>query len=93
MSDERVREDFEEPEEWGEEMKMKVMFFGQPSQSRKFHIFDDDKRSLCGKWSMPFHKFDDDDIVKGNEKFNDKRDCWRCFNKMIKKAETPTKKK
>ena len=60
---------------------MEAMFFGQPNQKGKFHIFDSDKRSLCGRWSMPFLKPDDDDLVKGTEKPN-KDDCHNCFEKL-----------
>ena len=66
----------------------KDLFFGQPNQRGKFHIFDNDKRSLCGRWSMPFYTFEQEDIAKGNEKFNDKNDCWRCFNTMIKSIDS-----
>lgn len=62
----------------------KKIFFAQPNQRGKFHIFDSDKRSLCGRWSMPFFNPQDDDLVEGNEEPNQK-DCPKCFKKLKEK--------
>ena len=60
---------------------MNELYFGDPNEKGKFHIFNNDKRSLCGKWSMPFTKFNDEDKVKGIENCGTD-DCKKCFEKM-----------
>ncbi len=59
----------------------KRLYFGDPNNKRTFHIFDEEKKSLCGGWSMPFTQFDDEDLVKGTENCR-KDDCKRCFEKL-----------
>lgn len=61
----------------------KKLFFGDPNLKGKFHIFDEEKRSLCGRWGMPFSKFDEEDLVKGTETCG-RDDCKSCFNKLEK---------
>ncbi len=63
------------------------LYFGDPNKKGKFHIFEDkSRRSLCGKWSMPFTTFDDDDLVIGTENCG-KSDCKKCFEKMKGEAD------
>lgn len=59
----------------------KKLCFGDPNQKGKFHIFDEEKRSLCGRWAMPFTAFDEEDVVKGTEKCGES-DCKNCFKKL-----------
>ncbi len=74
---------------------MEELYFGDPNKKGKFHIFNKEKRSLCGKWSMPFTKFDKEDIVKGTETCGSS-DCKMCFKKLNdaeKETSTPTQTK
>jgi len=61
----------------------KKLYFGDPNQKGKFHIFGEDKRSLCGRWTMPFAQFDEEDLVRGTETCGSS-DCKRCFEKLAK---------
>ena len=60
----------------------KKLYFGDPNENGKFHIFEDNK-SLCGKWAMLFKLFDDEDLVKGTETRGE-NDCNPCFIKLEK---------
>jgi hypothetical protein len=57
------------------------LYFGQPNDTGKFHIFNEKKISLCNKWEMPFTTFDEKDLVKGTEVCG-KSDCKICFRKL-----------
>lgn len=59
------------------------MFFAKPRDSKLFHIFRLDKRSLCGRVMMPFFNPDEDDYITGDEDCI-KGDCKKCFDKMKK---------
>lgn len=59
------------------------MFFARPNSGRVFHIFNLDKRSLCGRFAMPFFRPDEDDFITGDEDCIS-RDCKKCFEKMKK---------
>ncbi len=62
-------------------MDNKKLYFGDPNNNGKFHIFNEEKRSLCGRWSMPFSTFDEKDLVKGTENCGE-TDCKNCFKKL-----------
>ncbi len=65
---------------------MQKLFFGDPNRKGKFHIFGEDKRSLCNKWGMPFFTPDEEDYLKGTETCAGD-DCKSCFNKLEKYKE------
>ena len=74
-----------------DEMK-KELFFGDPNQKGKFHIFEgESRRSLCGRWCMPFTQFDENDLVRGTENCGE-NDCKKCFEKLNQEHKRLSKK-
>jgi hypothetical protein len=61
------------------------MFFARPINAKQFHVFDDDNRSLCGRWVILSPNKDDCVDTKGNESVHND-DCKSCFKKMVKKS-------
>lgn len=58
-----------EPEQWG-----------KPPQARKYHIFDEDGRSLCGDYGF-FGADRGDPFDADEDTFRKSRDCTRCARK------------
>lgn len=65
-------------------MEIKNLYFGRPNKTGKFHIFSKEKKSLCGRWGMPFFNPDKDDFLKGSEVLLN-GDCKTCYNKAYPK--------
>ena len=63
------------------EDKFEGMYFTQPQPFSRYHIFDKNDRSLCGKWAMFTKNKDLCTDVTGKETFRDGDDCKLCFRK------------
>lgn len=77
----------------GTEKKPNDFYFFRPTGARKFHIFSEHGDALCLSYCDWGHSSTPPRTpVVGNEEYNAKRDCKKCFDTMKKILQKETKK-
>lgn len=61
--------------------KTEKLYLTYPNDRAGFHIFDEDDRSLCGKWMMFAKRESECTPIAGSERYVKGQDCKACFRK------------
>jgi hypothetical protein len=61
----------------------RTLWWGKPIDSRRYHVFEGDRRlcrSLCSSWSLRYDG-EDPEVDPENDTFSEGSDCKKCSRK------------